>query len=87
MISRRALEISTAALTGIFGVVVVVSSVDNGIGSPRTHSDIRIEHGSTAGTTVDYDLVHLSTADTLLIWDSVSYKSLSAFQAASGQER
>jgi len=32
MISRRALEISTAALTGIFGVVVVVSSVDNGIG-------------------------------------------------------
>src|SRR5437867_11892005 len=32
MVSRRALEISTAALTGIFGVVVVVSSVDNGIG-------------------------------------------------------
>jgi PKD repeat protein len=61
-------------------------SVDNGIGSPRTHSDIRIEHGSTAGTTVDYDLVHLSTADTLLIWDSVSYKTLGAFQAASGQE-
>src|SRR6059036_3345627 len=32
MISRRALEISTAALTGTFGVVVVVSSIDNGIG-------------------------------------------------------
>jgi len=32
MISRRALEISTAALTGIFGVVVVISSIDNGIG-------------------------------------------------------
>jgi Tripartite tricarboxylate transporter TctB family len=32
MISRRALEIFTAALTGIFGVVVVVSSIDNGIG-------------------------------------------------------
>src|SRR5438105_15494203 len=32
MISRRGLEISTAALTGIFGVVVVVSSIDNGIG-------------------------------------------------------
>jgi hypothetical protein len=32
MISRRALEISTAALTGIFGVVVVISSTDNGIG-------------------------------------------------------
>ncbi|OCK59073.1 tripartite tricarboxylate transporter TctB family protein [Bradyrhizobium sp. LMTR 3] len=32
MISRRALEIAAAALTGIFGVVVVVSSIDNGIG-------------------------------------------------------
>ena len=32
MISRRALEISTAALTGIFGVVVVISSIENGIG-------------------------------------------------------
>src|SRR4051795_10474201 len=32
MISRRALEISTAALTGSFGVVVVISSIDNGIG-------------------------------------------------------
>jgi len=61
-------------------------SVDNGIGSPRTHSDIRVEQGSTAGTTMDYDLVHLTTPDTLLIWSSVSYKSLSAFQAASGQE-
>jgi parallel beta-helix repeat protein len=61
-------------------------SVDNGIASPRTHSDIRVEQGSTAGTTMDYDLVHLTTADTLLIWNSVSYKSLSAFQAASGQE-
>src|SRR5256885_98175 len=32
MISRRALEMATAALTGIFGVAVVVSSIDNGIG-------------------------------------------------------
>jgi parallel beta-helix repeat protein len=61
-------------------------SVDNGIKSPRTHSDIRIEHGSTAGTTVDYDLVYLTVPDTVLIWDSVSYSSLAAFQAASGQE-
>lgn len=61
-------------------------SVDNGIKSPRTHSDIRIEHGSTAGTTVDYDLVYLTVPDTVLIWDSVGYSSLAAFQAASGQE-
>src|SRR5271168_1382015 len=32
MISRRALEIAVAALTGSFGVAVVVSSLDNGIG-------------------------------------------------------
>jgi parallel beta-helix repeat protein len=61
-------------------------SVDNGIKSPRTHSNIRIEHGSTAGTTLDHDLVYLTTADTMMIWDSTSYSSLAAFQAASGQE-
>jgi len=32
MISRRALEALTAGLTGAFGVAVVVSSFDNGIG-------------------------------------------------------
>jgi parallel beta-helix repeat protein len=61
-------------------------SVDNGIKSPRTHSDIRVEHGSTDGTTMDSDLVYLTVPDTLLIWDSVSYSSLAAFQSATGQE-
>ena len=60
-------------------------SVDNGIKSPRTHSDIRVESGSTAGTTVDYNIVYLTTPDTLLIWSSVSYKTLADYQAASGQ--
>src|SRR5262245_18246732 len=32
MISRRILETATAILTGAFGVAVVVSSLDNGIG-------------------------------------------------------
>jgi hypothetical protein len=32
MISRRALELATAVLTGSFGIAVVVSSLDNGIG-------------------------------------------------------
>ena len=32
MISRRSLEFATAALTGIFGAAVAVSSLDNGIG-------------------------------------------------------
>jgi parallel beta-helix repeat protein len=61
-------------------------SVDNGINSPRTHSNIRIESGSTSGTTMDYDLVNLRTADVMLIWDSISYSSLASFQAATGQE-
>jgi parallel beta-helix repeat protein len=61
-------------------------SVDNGIKSPRTHSNIRIEAGSTSGTTLDYDLVNLTTSDVMLIWNSTSYSSLASFQAASGQE-
>jgi parallel beta-helix repeat protein len=61
-------------------------SMDNGIASPRTHSDIRVESGSTSGTTMDYDLVYLSTPDTLLIWNSVAYTSLAAFKSATGQE-
>ena len=61
-------------------------SMDNGIASPRTHSDIRVESGSTAGTTLDYDLLNLSTPDTLVIWNSVAYTTLPALRAASGQE-
>jgi parallel beta-helix repeat protein len=61
-------------------------SVDNGIQSPRTRSDIRVDQGSTAGTTMDYDLVYLTTPDTLLVWNSVSYTSLATFRTATGQE-
>src|SRR5262249_1527913 len=31
MISRRALELTTATLTGVFGAAVLISSIDNGI--------------------------------------------------------
>jgi parallel beta-helix repeat protein len=67
------------------GTVMNNIAVNNGIRSPRTHSDIRIENGSTAGTTVDNNVVYLTTPDTLLIWSSVSYSTLAKFQAASGQ--
>src|SRR5436305_2491303 len=60
-------------------------SVDNGIGSPRTHSDIRIEKGSTTGAVVDSNLVWLTVNDTLYIWNSTNYSTLAAFRAASGQ--
>jgi Periplasmic copper-binding protein (NosD) len=61
-------------------------SVDNGITSPRTHSDIRVERGSTAGTTLTSDIVYLSTLATLVIWNSMPYRTLAAFQDATGQE-
>jgi parallel beta-helix repeat protein len=61
-------------------------SVDNGIGSPRSHGDIRVESGSTFATTMDYDLVYRNAKDTLLVWNSVSYSSLAAFKLATGQE-
>src|SRR6185312_14403257 len=61
-------------------------SVDNGIASPRTRSDIRVDSASTGGTTMDYDLVHLATPDVILIWNSVNYRSLGAFQTSTGQE-
>jgi parallel beta-helix repeat protein len=61
-------------------------SIDNAIGGPRNPSNIRIETGSTEGTTLDEDHVFLSSPDTLLIWDNVKYTTLATFQAATGQE-
>lgn len=62
-------------------------SVDNGIASPRTRSNIRVDRASTSGTTMNDDLVHLTTANqVLLIWNSTSYYSLASFRAATSQE-
>jgi parallel beta-helix repeat protein len=61
-------------------------AVDNGINSPRTQGDIRVESGSTSGTTMNNDLVHLTSSGVLLIWNSVNYTSLSSFKSATGQE-
>jgi parallel beta-helix repeat protein len=62
-------------------------SIDNGIGSPRTKGNIRVDSASIAGTSVDFDLVNLSAAGYLMVWGSSSYTSLSAFRAATGQEQ
>ena len=63
-------------------------SVDNGINEPRTHSDIRVDIGSTAGHD---DGLRPGLPDRRrtrsLIWNSVELHSLAAFQAATGQER
>lgn len=62
-------------------------SVDNGIDSPRTRANIRVDSASTSGTTMDDDLVDLTTPNqVLLIWNSLSYSSLESFQAATNQE-
>jgi parallel beta-helix repeat protein len=60
-------------------------SVDNGIQSPRTPGDIRVDSDSTTGTAVDYNTVFSTAPDTLLIWNSVGYTTLAAFQTESGQ--
>jgi parallel beta-helix repeat protein len=60
-------------------------SVENGIDSPRTDSNIRVDAASVSGTSIDYDLVYLSGGGYFLIW-KIGYRSLAAFQAATGQE-
>ena len=64
-------------------------AVDNGLrlqssgtasGQP---TNIRVDAQSIAGTTLDYDVVDLSTATTGMIqWNGTTYSSLAAFQAA-----
>jgi parallel beta-helix repeat protein len=62
-------------------------SVQNGVDSPRTASNIRVDAASVPGTSVDYDLVHLDGGGKLLlIWNSASYRSLTEFQLRTGQE-
>ena len=71
-------------------------AVDNAIGCPdglggtvkcpRTRGNIRVDATSQLGTSLDVDLVNLSTAGTMMVWGATSYASLAAFQAASGQE-
>jgi parallel beta-helix repeat protein len=61
-------------------------AVDNGINSPRTKSNIRVDSNSTSGTTVDFNLVYLSVSGQVMyVWGSSSYTSLAAFRAT-GQE-
>jgi parallel beta-helix repeat protein len=61
-------------------------SVDNGINSPPTKSNIRVDSSSVSGTTMDYDLVRLSAPGTVVIWNSTGYSSLASFRSATGEE-
>jgi parallel beta-helix repeat protein len=69
------------------GVTVMNNlAVDNGIASPRTHGNIRVDSTSTIGTTLDYNVYNLTAVDTMVIWASKSYKTLDAMRLVSGQE-
>jgi parallel beta-helix repeat protein len=61
-------------------------SVDNGINSPRTSSNIRFDSVSVSGASADYNEVFLHAGSIQFIWGKTSYTSLSALKAATGQE-
>lgn len=62
-------------------------SVNNGINSPRSKGNVRVDSTSQTGTTIDYDLVNLTSSGAMIVWGSTSYASLAAFRAAvPGQE-
>jgi parallel beta-helix repeat protein len=61
-------------------------SADNGINGPRSRGNILVDASSIPGTTMDFDLLYLSTPDKLLAWGSSSYLTLVAFRSATGRE-
>jgi hypothetical protein len=60
-------------------------SVDNGIDSPRTTSNIRIDSLSASGSTVNYNLVSLRTPGAIYLWGRTGYASLAAFAGRPGR--
>jgi parallel beta-helix repeat protein len=61
-------------------------AVDNGINSPRTSGNIRVDSTSTTGTTVNFNLVFLTVPDVMYQWGADKYNSLKEFKGATGQE-
>jgi parallel beta-helix repeat protein len=70
---------TSTASTG--GKIANNISVDNGINSPRTKGNIRIEIESLPGSSADYDFVRLSVPGTMFQWGSSFPKSLAESQA------
>jgi parallel beta-helix repeat protein len=57
-------------------------SVDNGINSPRTQGNIRVDSVSVSGAVIDYNLVYLTQPGTMYTWGKTFYASLDALHAA-----
>ncbi|MGO4599678.1 right-handed parallel beta-helix repeat-containing protein [Terrabacter sp. 2RAF25] len=53
---------------------------------PRNGGNIRVDTNSRLGTSVDFDLLSLSSAGLMVIWGTTSYSTVAAFRTASGQE-
>ncbi len=62
-------------------------AVDDAVGTTRSKGDIRVEAGSTSGTTIDRDLAFQSNGSTVPYeWGGTTYASIDALRSASGQE-
>lgn len=61
-------------------------SVDNGVGSTRTRGNIRVDSSAVPGTTMNTDMVFLTSPGTMVQWGTGFYSSLASFRAATGQE-
>lgn len=57
-------------------------SVDNGLNSPRTRGNIRVDPNSNGNVVMNYNLVSLSTSGTMYTWGTTQYPSLAALRAA-----
>jgi PKD repeat protein len=68
------------------GLVANNISVDNGINSPRTVSNIRVDGVSQTGTVVNDNLVYLHVPGTEYVWGTTNYATLATFASFSGQE-
>jgi parallel beta-helix repeat protein len=68
------------------GLVANNISVDNGLGSPRSVGNIRVDGTSQTGTSVDSNLVYLHAPGANYVWGTTNYPTQAGFAAASGKE-
>jgi parallel beta-helix repeat protein len=76
------IEVTTSSGTTIANNV----SSDNGIDSPRTSGNLRVDSNSAGGTSVDDDLFFLRVGGVMIDWAGKQYSSLAAFRTATGRE-
>lgn len=68
------------------GLVENNISMDNGVNSPRSVGNIRVDATAQTGTTVDFNLVYQHTGATQYVWGTTNYATLATFAAATGLE-